>query len=224
VYVLSLIIILIMKACDNAVILPLLGLLILGLSLVNIFTKWRSPATAWMGRSGSVGPAQTFEARARVINLMMLSHVGYALMATGFEFNAPALQIHAYAYSTSNFIRDAWKQYGSVDWMQSGTKLIVAVDLDAGTLRAAVACSDGLPPKWIDIKSHGVSLSAETGSKIFPTIWGKGGASIKCNFGSGGEMLHTPPSPDYRTLLPLNEAQKVIFNVGITSSKDTNIS
>lgn len=138
-------------------------------------------------------------------------------MATGsFECEMPSPRAALTPIQTC--VRDAWKQFGSVEWMKAGTKLCVAADLDVGTLRAAVTGPDGAPLRWIDIKGHGVSPGAETGSNLFPTVSGKGGASIKCNFGSGGEMLHKPPSTDYNTLISSNESNEVIYTIAVTST------
>jgi hypothetical protein len=96
--------------------------------------------------------------------------------------------------------RESWKLSGSGGWMQGGTTLCVALDLGSGTVQVAMTLMDGQPLSWINVKNHGACPSAAAGSNIFPVISGKGGIGIKYNFGNAGQMLHSPPSPEYKTV------------------------
>jgi hypothetical protein len=82
-------------------------------------------------------------------------------------------------------------------WFEAGKTLGLALDLDAGTLRVSV---DG--GAWAVAFQDGCAPGAAAGAALFPTLSGKGGASLRCNWGGDARrpMRRAPPSGDYRAV------------------------
>uniref|UniRef100_A0A7S0MEE3 Uncharacterized protein n=2 Tax=Cryptomonas curvata TaxID=233186 RepID=A0A7S0MEE3_9CRYP len=89
-------------------------------------------------------------------------------------------------------------------WLQVGTVLGVAVDLEQGCM-LATACPTSISSvsDWHTVFKTGLSPSSEIGSALFPVISGVLGAEVKYNFGNdpaSRPMLHSPPSDDYKPI------------------------
>ena len=94
--------------------------------------------------------------------------------------------------------------FGMTGWLQVGTVLGVAVDLEQGRM-LATACPTSISSAsdWHTVFKTGLSPSAEIGSALFPVISGVLGAEVKYNFGHNlatRPMLHSPPSDDYKPI------------------------
>ena len=112
------------------------------------------------------------------------------------------------------FCRNKWGSNEAGGWFSSGSLLRLAANLDVGTMRVAVAETDGTctggenstmihhesssygtdAAEWRTAYSSGLQPSATVGAVLFPAISGRRGASLRCNFGGNkARPLRFPP-------------------------------
>jgi hypothetical protein len=89
-------------------------------------------------------------------------------------------------------------------WLQVGTVLGVAVDLEEGSMLATASpTSITCVSDWHTAFKTGLSPSSEIGNALIPIVSGVLGAEVKYNFGfnlASRPMLHSPPSDDYKPI------------------------
>ncbi len=94
--------------------------------------------------------------------------------------------------------------FGMTGWLQVGTVLGVAVDLEQGCMLAtACPASNNRVSDWLTVFKTGLTPSSEIGSALFPVICGVLGVEVKYNFGfnlASRPMIHSPPSDDYKPI------------------------
>jgi hypothetical protein len=94
--------------------------------------------------------------------------------------------------------------FGMTGWLEVGTVLGVAIDLEQGCMLATVGpTSSSSGSGWHTVFETGLSPSSEIGSALFPVISGVLGVEVRYNFGynlASRPMRHHPPSDDYRPI------------------------
>lgn len=93
-------------------------------------------------------------------------------------------------------------------WMQSGTVLGVAVDLELGQMMAAVESSE-----WTTIFASGLCPGEAVGSELFPALSGMKGTILRYNFGH--RPLKIPPPA--ASFIPVAAASKFVIKVPLLS-------